>query len=471
MDVQAKALSNLDVEQATFLTNELLYRHTGQHLSEVQVAVFREAWSGGRKTYEQLAEEIQYSANYLKQGVGPRLWRLLSQVVGEKVTKSTVKAALSQYFTTHALTRPNWSDQAQHCPMGIDHGTATEPQSLPQLERPAGVVSLGSSLYIERGQHKQRCCQEIDSPGAFLRIKAPRQMGKTSLLSRTLAYAQTRGCKTVILNFQQAEATVLSNTNRLLRWVCANLALQLELPPMLDDYWDDDLGCKMSCNLVLQSHILKQVETPLVVAFEEVNELLSYPSVAHEFFTLLRFWHERVKVDEQWQNLRLIMVHSTEIYLSLDTNQSPLNVGLGIDLQPFTLEESRELLCRHNLELDEPDFQQLFQLTGGHPYLLRLTLYYLASRTLTLPQIFGNAATDTGIYHNHLHHKLHCLEQYPDIAEAFVKVLASTEPVTLTQVHGFKLQGLGLVTLAGNDATVSCQLYQRYFSDRLQKVV
>ena len=461
----AKALSNIDVEQALFLTNELLYRRTGQHLSEVQMAVFREAWLGGRKTYEQLAEEIQYSANYLKQGVGPRLWRLISQAVGQKVSKSTAKAALLNYFSAQPISSNMMEQNESKTPSLVSKKNTIEKT----LEQPAGVVPIQSKLYIKRGNNQQLCYHEIDSPGGFLRIKAPRQMGKTSLLSRTLAYSQKQGCKTVLLNFQQAEASVLSDINRLLRWVCANLSLQLELPTTLDNYWDDDLGSKMSCNLFLQSHILQQVSNILIIAFEEVNELLAYPTVAHEFLTLLRFWHERAKVDSHWQNLRLIMVHSTEIYLSLDTNQSPLNVGLGIDLKPFSMQESTALVNRHSLDLKASQIQELFQLTGGHPYLLRIALYHLENQTFSFSEIIRTAATDTGIYHNHLHHKLHYLEQYPEISESFLRVLEAESPTILSQVHGFKLQGLGLVSLNGNTVLVSCQLYQKYFKSRIQK--
>ena len=444
-----KSLKEIEVEQAIALTDELLYQHTKHHLSAVQAVILREAWIGSRKTYEQLAEEMQYSANYIKQGVGPKLWRTLSEIVGERVTKGTAKTALSQYFSLV-------TSLASH-PTGVEH--------------PCGVVALQSPFYIQRGNSDRLCLQTIGSPGAFIRIKAPRKTGKTSLLNRILAHAQSLGCETVLLNFQQAEAAVLSDINRLLRWVCANLSFQLGRPADLDQYWGDDIGSKMSCNLFLQSHILAQRQAaepiPLVVAFEEVHELLAYPDVAHEFLTLLRFWHERVKVDEQWQPLRLIMVHSTEIYLALDTNQSPLNVGLGVDLQPFNSQEVKRLVHSHSLNLGSDEINQLVTLTGGHPYLVRLTLYHLATQDLSLAEINATAATETGIYHSHLHRHLRHLEQYPDIAAAFLAVLSTASTGEISQIHGFKLQSLGLVTLTENKARVSCELYQRYFRDRL----
>ncbi|WP_250123831.1 hypothetical protein [Chroococcidiopsis sp. CCMEE 29] len=46
------------------------------------MAVLQGAWQG--QTYEEIAEAYGYSASYLKQGVGPKLWKLLSHALGER---------------------------------------------------------------------------------------------------------------------------------------------------------------------------------------------------------------------------------------------------------------------------------------------------------------------------------------------------------------------------------------------------
>ncbi|MBT9314010.1 AAA-like domain-containing protein [Leptothoe spongobia] len=474
---------SIDLGQALKLTDDVIKHHTGQHLSSVQVLVFQEAWTGSRKTYKQLAQETQYSLSYLQQGVGPKLWRILSQITGEKVTKGTVKTILCRYFADQAqqLAARSLASPTSNQPRGLVHVAANEPgftnidvasgespATDNNLAFPEGSVPLGSPLYIERGQNDRRCQQEITIPSALIRIKAPRQMGKSSLLTRILSHAQTSNYKTVVLNFQQAEAAVLSDINRLLRWICANLATQLGLSPQLDHYWDEDLGSKMSCNLFLQSHIINQCETPLVIAFEEVNELLEYPQVAQEFLTLLRFWHERSKLDQQWRLLRLIMVHSTEIYVSLDVNQSPLNVGLSIDLQPFNPEQVSLLAQHHGLTLSSTEIDELRQLVGGHPYLTRLTLYHLVKQNVSFSEILATAATDTGIYHQHLHRHLGYLQQSPNLVNTFSQILVASTPISVNQIDGFKLQSLGLVHLHRNEAIVTCELYQNYFGERLQ---
>ncbi|MFP3435022.1 AAA-like domain-containing protein, partial [Paraburkholderia sp. SIMBA_061] len=88
---------------------------------------------------------------------------------------------------------------------------------------------LGSQFYIQRRVIEEESYREIQKPGALLRIKAPQEMGKTSLLLRLLDYGNRLGYATVNLDLQQADQEILSQVNRFLRWVCANITYQLNL--------------------------------------------------------------------------------------------------------------------------------------------------------------------------------------------------------------------------------------------------
>lgn len=470
-----------DVNEYLRFVETVVYDQIGEHLSDLQRTILSESLQGTKKTYDEIAAEYGYSSNYIKQGVGPKLWKLLSQAFGEKVTKSNVRATIERRMLAEMAAqippttslRENKGMEKAKMPVSSPEATPGKcrlPTTAIALELPQDSVPLDSQFYIERVPHEQRCYQEIVRPGAFIRIKAPRQMGKSSLMNRILERARECGCQSGLLHFQQVEESLLSDLNRLLRWFCANLAQQLGFPPDLDDYWDEDLGSKMSCTLYIEGYILERLEGCLVLALEEVNEIIDRPQIAEEFFTLLRFWHERTKTNYTWQKLRLIMVHSTEIYIPLDINQSPLNVGLPIELQPFTAEQVAELVRRHQLNPNAEQLRQLRELIGGHPYLVRLALYHLANQDISWEFLMENAATDAGIYGDHLHRHLRSLQQYPALALAFQKSIASTAPVQIGQVEGFKLHSMGLVDLKGDRVTVSCELYRQYFRDRLESV-
>ena len=73
---------------------------------------------------------------------------------------------------------------------------------------PGIPVLINSPLYINRPPIEELACSEISQPGCVLRIKAPRKMGKSSLLNRVLSHATTLDYKTVYLDFQEAEESV-----------------------------------------------------------------------------------------------------------------------------------------------------------------------------------------------------------------------------------------------------------------------
>ena len=461
----------------------VIYIKTGEHFNDTQKIILQESWNKTKKTYEQIAVELGYSGNYIKQGVGPKLWRLLSKAFGEKVTKTNLHSVV------HRWIRSQTSQEASNRQKSIQFFSEKEvdfqsldvetdeslckcvyekkPLAGADLEFPQDSVPLDSALYIVRGNHEERCYQTILNKGAFIRIKAPRQMGKTSLMNRVLAHAARENYKTALLHFQQADNSILTDFNRLLRWICVNLTRQLKLESDINDYWDEELGSKMSCNLYIQACILQQIDSPLVLALEEVNEIIEHPQIAKEFFSLLRFWHERTKTDANWQKLRLIMVHSTEIYIPLDINQSPLNVGLRIELEPFNQQQVQELMLRHQLNLSSDYLNQLMDLVAGHPYLIRLAFYYLKCQELTFTELLETAATDTGIYRDVLQRNLHLLQKDNELVEGFKEVLDSDKPIALEQIQGFKLHSMGLINYHGNQVSVSCDLYRQYFSNYL----
>ena len=73
--------------------DKLYFAETGRHLNEPELIVLRGTFA--RKTYEEM-ETSQYSANYLKGDIGPKLWKTLSQAIGEDIGKKNCKAVLGQ---------------------------------------------------------------------------------------------------------------------------------------------------------------------------------------------------------------------------------------------------------------------------------------------------------------------------------------------------------------------------------------
>ncbi|MBW4631361.1 MAG: AAA-like domain-containing protein [Iphinoe sp. HA4291-MV1] len=337
------------------------------------------------------------------------------------------------------------------------------------LEFPYDPEPLNSPFYIARPPLEEQTYQEISRIGSVVRIQAPHKMGKTSLILRLLDYAQQSGFHTVYIDFQLAEEAIFISLDKFLRWFCANTSQQLHLTPMLDNYWDEDVGKKVSCTLYFQNYLLKNINNPLVLVLDKVDQIFEYSSIAQEFFSLLRSWHEQAKHNILWQKLRLVVVHSTEIYTTLNINQSPFNVGLAIQLPEFSLEQIQDLAQRYGLnwtgDVGQKNAQALQAIVGGHPYLVRLAIYHLAnSPEKSLEQLLGEATTITGIYSVYLRRKLATLQQNPKLVTAFKQVITADDSVELDCILAYKLEGMGLIKLDGNQYTIACELYRRYFS-------
>jgi NACHT domain len=82
----------MDVEQGLEITNQIVLTKIRRRLSPVEVAVLSGSWQG--QTYEEIASSANYAASYLKRYAGPKLWQLLSEALGEEVSKTNFRASL-----------------------------------------------------------------------------------------------------------------------------------------------------------------------------------------------------------------------------------------------------------------------------------------------------------------------------------------------------------------------------------------
>jgi transcriptional regulator with XRE-family HTH domain len=336
------------------------------------------------------------------------------------------------------------------------------------LEHPSGQVPLDSPFYIKRSPIEERCYEQIHKPGSLIRIKAPRQMGKTSLLARIIDKAQSQGDSTVTLDFQLAAQQIFVNTDKFLRWFCASVALALNIPNKLSDYWDlaEIVGSSMACKAYFEEYLLPAIGKPLTLGLDEVDKVFEYPEIYRDFFGLLRALHEEGKRREIWKKLQLVIVHSTEVYVPLDINQSPFNVGFSVELPEFNYQQILALAQKHQLYWDETDIEKLTALVGGHPFLVRLTLYHIANKNVTLTQIIENSTNSSSIYAEHLRRQYLILTQQPELAVA-MKDIVNNNYVQLPPVIKFKLHSMGLVKFQRDSLVPRCNLYRQYLQTHL----
>ncbi len=343
---------------------------------------------------------------------------------------------------------------------------AREPRK--KIESPEGALRFNSEFYVERSRMEGDCYQQILRPGSMIRIKAPKLMGKTSLLNRIIKHAQTNEYRLVRLDFRDAETEIFSNTNNFFQWFCFNISQQLKLECNIERYLQARGGILVNCKKYFQTEVLEAINSPLVLALEEIDCIFHYQEIAQEFLKMLRSWFEETKKTDIWENLRMVLLHSTNVYVELPHNQSPFNVGFPVELTEFSQPNILDLARRHQLSWRTDEVMALMAIVGGYPYLVRRALYHLNYDKLSLAEVLQNAATEVGIYRQHLQSHWAKLQKYSELKAALKQVVFADCSVKLEQVLEFKLLSTGLVKQNQHGITPSCQLYRDYFVEKFR---
>ena len=349
----------------------------------------------------------------------------------------------------------------------------SEPSSLPRpfpsaqpisLEMPSGTMDSSSAFYVERPSDAiaQRIIQRR---GVTITIKGPRQVGKSSLLIRTIDTAVQAGKQVAFLDFQLFDKAALNDPEVFFRRFCFWLADALEIDDKVDKYWNSALGNSRCCTRYLGRYVLKELDQPLVLAMDEVDKVFD-SDFRSDFFGMLRSWHNSRATKQIWKNLDLVLVTSTEPYQLIDDlNQSPFNVGEVMELADFTPEQVADLNQRHGLPLNSNQEKQLMILLGGHPYLVRKSLYSVASGRVSSTELFTNPTAEHGLFGDHLRHLLSLLHKKRDLIQGLLEIIHHNK--CDDKLIFWRLRGAGLVRESGRKVLPRCQLYADYFRDNL----
>jgi hypothetical protein len=342
----------------------------------------------------------------------------------------------------------------------------TIPMPNAPLETPYGTVVEDSPFYVLR-KGEDEFINRVTEQGALLRIKAPRQFGKTSLLARTINKAKELGYHAVVLNFQAFADPTLSNLDMLLIQICKKVSKNLGLDDKVREVWDDDLlDIKMKFSTYFEEHILPKLDRPLLLAIDEADRLFDYKLVSLDFFSNIRSINESTKYLALWKNLKIAMTYATDSTLAInDLNQSPFNVGHEKVLQEFTQQEVMTLVRRHSLTLNMSQVTALMDLIGGHPYLVRKCLYDLAKDEYSFDYLLKEAASETGPLNDHLQRVYFNVCRFPETKQTLKDILLRGKSSNENQCNN--LRDRGLVKFVNQHYVPSLNVYKIYLANRL----
>jgi hypothetical protein len=336
---------------------------------------------------------------------------------------------------------------------------------LNELEVPEGAVKLRSKFYVQR-EGETRWLEQVSGWGETIRVKGAHQMGKSSLLARMYQQAKENGQTSLHLDFQRLDKMSFSTLDSLLRYIATRMAKHWRTSCSPDTYWSSPLGPKDKLSDFLLTEILENAELPILLIFDDVDRVFNH-EYRDDFFSLIRAWHNERAYEEQWSKLNIVLAYSTEAFLFIQNlNQSPFNVGLPIELKDFSDYEIEQMNAQHNRMVEPNQLASLIKLLGGHPYLLRMAFYTMATQRINVLELCRIAYNDDGPFAEHLSRYLRQLEDQEELRTAMQDILGKNK--CKNNAIFYKLRASGLVLGHSPDAVKPrCGLYAQYFKTRL----
>ncbi|KYC42439.1 hypothetical protein WA1_20970 [Scytonema hofmannii PCC 7110] len=157
-------------EELVFFANALVVTATAMPFNDLQIAVLRGALAG--QTYEEIAVSLEYAEQHIKD-MGAELWKLLSQILRLKVTKSNCRTSLERAYTVRQV------QGISKVPSLVDINQ--QPKLAPTFVGREGAIADLSSL--------------ISQGAKVIVIQASGGVGKTTL---ALQYFKTMGFDLVL---------------------------------------------------------------------------------------------------------------------------------------------------------------------------------------------------------------------------------------------------------------------------------
>ena len=235
-----------------------------------------------------------------------------------------------------------------------------------------GTVQAGGGIYIPRKADDELLGYCRASEFAF--ILSSRQVGKSSLMVRTARQLVSEGIRSVIIDLSSIGVKISAD-----EWylgILNEIANTLELKTDIFAWWSERSGLSPATRMTnfFRDVLMKEMNEPVVLFFDEIDSTLSIP-FADDFFAALRAVYNARSTTPDFKRLSFVMIGvATPSDLIADDKRTPFNIGHRVDLSDFTPAEAAPLAG----DLDQKVLGWVFHWTGGHPYLTQSLCAYLS---------------------------------------------------------------------------------------------
>jgi WD40 repeat protein len=245
-----------------------------------------------------------------------------------------------------------------------------------------GTVQAGGGRYIPRAADEELLA--LCRAGTFAYVLAPRQMGKSSLMLRTVEQLAVEGIRSVIIDL--TSLGVQLNAEKWYLGMLFAIRRQLRLKTDVVKWWQAqaNLGMAQRLTLFSQEVLLAEIAQPVVIFVDEIDTTLSL-DFTDDFYAAIRYFYNARAHAPEFGRLSFVLIGvATPSELINDPKRTPFNIGQRVDLDDFTFEEALPLA--DGLQLPTDNAQQtlrwVLDWTHGHPYLTQRLCATIANQEL-----------------------------------------------------------------------------------------